>query len=482
LNGQYDFLLKGFDNGLGTGETVPEPALVGGVIAFNGTNSNGMITSGKIDMNLNSGMQTNLNVTAGTYKVGSDHRACITITTSAGTQHYRASLGNISGGAASTGHMIDFDTAGPFTAGMLRKQSSPATTLSGNFAFGVSSVQNTASANGNGGFGGKFGAAGIMGFASNGTLTGGSVDFNQNGFLDGSSTVGGSWPPSVGITGGSYTIAANGRGTLTFTPSGSQPVNTVVYVVSSSEILILGSDPQASQTAFAGSLLLQSGTPFSANPLSGAYVGYQSGLGSTAGTSRITLILINASGTGISGNQLRNDGGSFQSKSLTGITYSVTSSGRMTITGGGGTNTPIFYLVSSSQAFFLSSDPGVDTGVFQSQSGSPFSNSSASGTYAFGTVDPQDANIGDNSGMLAFATPNVTDTEDDNSNGSQSAGQTQTLAYSVDSTGLGQVSPSGCTISSTSTTCDVVFYVISPTKAVIMDAKSTNSKAQIADQ
>jgi len=480
LNGQYDLLLKGFDNGLGTGETTAEPGLIGGVLAFNGTNSNGLITSGVIDMNLNSGVQSNLAVTAGSYKIGSDHRACMTITTSAGTQHYRGSLGNITSNVASTGHIIGFDTAGPFTTGILRKQSSTVpTTLSGSFAFGVSSAQNTASCP-TSVCGGSFGAVGVVNFTSAGAFTI-SEDFNQNGQLDGSSS-NTTWPATpISITGGVYSISANGRGTFTFTPpgTGSTAVHAVIYVVSSSDILILGSDPQASNALFAGEALLQSGTPFAANPLSGAYIGYQSGLGSTAGTSRVALLLLNASGTGITGNQLRNDGGSFQSKSLTGITYSVAPSGRMTIPAGGSNNNPpIFYLVSSSQAFFLGGGGGttVDTGFFQSQTAT-----AGSGTYAFGTVDPQDASLSDNSGVASFASPNISVTEDDNSNGSQNAGQTQSFTFSVDSTGLGGI-PSGCTISSTSTTCSTVFYVISPTKAVVMDTGTTQPKAQVADQ
>ena len=481
LKGGYAFVLKGFDNGQGTGETTPEPALVGGVVTFNGSNNNGLITSGAIDMNLNSSVQPNLTVTAGTYKVGSDHRMCMAITTSAGTQHYRGSLGNISAGVASTGHLIDFDSAGPFTAGVLRKQSSTIpTSLSGNYAFGISSVQNTGTTNGHSGNGGSFGAVGVMDLASNGALTGGSVDFNQKGFLDGSSTVGGNWPSSpVAFTSGSYTIAADGRGALSFSPGGSATVHAVIYAVSSSEILLLGSDLQPPNTAFAGSALLQSGAPFSANPLSGAYVGYQSGLDSNTGPDRVTLLLINASGTSIAGNQIRNDGGSFQSKALAGINYSVASSGRMTVTGT--SPTPIFYLVSANQAFILSGDPTVDTGLFESQSGGPFSNASASGTYAFGTVDPQDANVSDNVGEATFTSPNVSVTDDNNGNGSQNAGQTQNFTYAIDSTGLGLM-PSNCTISSTSTTCSTILYVISPTKAVVMDVTSQNPTAQIADQ
>jgi hypothetical protein len=487
LSGQYAFLLKGFDTGTGTGETSPQPVAVGGVLTFNGTNSNGLITAGTIDINQNSGFTSNA-VTSGSYGVGSDHRGCMVITTSAGTQNYRFSLGNISSGVASTGHMIDFDSTGPFTTGVLRKQNSAAFStvqVTGNYAFGVSSIQNIASCNGGSSCGGKFGAVGVLNLAA-GAVTGGEVDFNNNGQLDGSSA-NLNWPASpISInSGGSYTVSGtNGRGTLSFTPAatGATVVNSVIYVVSSTDVLILNSDNQTSNSLFAGELLQQSGTPFSANPLSGAYIAYQSGLGSTAGTSRTTLLLLNASGSGISGTQLRNDAGSFQSKSLTGITYSVASSGRMTVVGG--SNPPIFYLATPNQAFILSGDSTVETGFLQSQTGSPFSNSSASGTYAFGALDPQHANVSDNSGVATFdGVSAITGTSDDNSRGSLSPNGTFNQTYSVDSTGLGHIL-SGCTITATSTTCQTIFYVISPTRAVVMDVSSTNTNPniQVADK
>jgi hypothetical protein len=486
LNGQYAFVLKGFDAGTATGETSPQPVLVGGVLTFNGTNSGGLITAGTIDINQNSGFTSNT-VTSGSYGVTSDHRGCMVITTSTGTQNYRFSLGNITSGVASTGHVIDFDIAGPYTTGILRKQTVSAFSTSqvtGNYAFGVASPQNVLSCNNGTNCGGNFGAVGVFNL-STGSITGGEVDFNNNGQLDGSTTATNFPTSPISINaGGTYTISStSGRGTLDFTPAGTggTAVTTVIYVVSSTDVLVLDSDLQTNNSLFAGELLKQSGT-FSANPLSGAYVGYQSSLGfTTAGTSRATLILLNASGTGISGTQLRNDGGNFQSKSLSSLTYSVTSTGRMTFTSG--TNQPVLYLVSTNQAFFLNGNTNVDTGFFQSQTGGPFTNSSASGAYAFGAIDPQDANADHNSGVATFtpATTNITVTEDKNGNGSQNTGQTQSFTYSIDSTGLVHI-PSGCTISATSTTCQTVLFVISPTKAVIMDTSSTNPNIQVADQ
>jgi len=492
LNGSYAFLLKGFDNGTGTGETSPQPVLIGGVLTFNGA---GTITAGTVDLNGNStaGVQTNT-LTSGSYRVTSDQRGCMVITTSAGTQNYRFSLGNIASNVASTGHVIGFDTTGPFTAGVLRKQTpaafgTGASQVSGSYAFGVSSAQNIASCNGGTSCGGNFGAVGQFNLSS-GSVTGGEVDFNNNGQLDGTSA-NTNWPASaVGISsGGTYTVSnTNGRGTLSFTPAatGSTVVNVVIYVVSSTEVLVLSSDPQTSNSAFAGELFKQSGT-LSGTPLSGAYVGYQSGLSSTAGASRTTLLLLNASGNSITGNQLRNDAGSFQSKTIgAGITYSVTAQGRVIIPPSVGNNPPIFYLVNANQAFFLNQGTSVESGFFQSQTGGPFTNNSASGTYAFGEIDPQAANSSDNLGVATFtpATTTINVIDDQNGNGSQNLGQTQSFNYSIDSTGLGMIPTSGssCTISATSTTCQTVFYVISPTKAVIMDTQSSNPKIQLGDK
>jgi hypothetical protein len=79
------------------------------------------------------------------------------------------------------------------------------------------------------------------------------------------------------------------------------------------------------------------------------------------------------------------------------------------------------------------------------------------------------------------ATTSISVINDNNSNGSQSLDQTQSMTYSIDSTGLVSI-PSGCTISAASTNCQAILYIISPTKAVLMDATSGNPKIQLADQ
>lgn len=473
LNGQYAFLLKGFDSST-------NPALVGGVITLDGA---GHVSAGAVDMNLNSGTQLNLAVTGGSssYSVGSDHRGCMTIVTSAGSQAYRFSLGNISSGVASTGHMIDFDTTGPFTTGVLRKQNSAAFSgaqISGSYAFGVSSAQNALKG------GGKFGAIGVFDLDGSGHVTGGEVDFNQNGKLDGGTT-GSSFPasPVAILNGGTYSVGSNGRGTLSFTPAGSSgAVGAALYVVSSSEVLIFGTDSQTTDSLFAGEMMQQSGKPFALSSVNGTYVGYDSGLGSTAGTSAVELLLINAQANGnFSVTIAQNNAGSVRTQPSTAGTYTVSATGRVTWTVPSGTSNPGLYLVSPTKGFLLNVNSRVDSGFMESQTGSPFSASSISGAYAFGTLSPESSNVGGNSGVASFdGVSAISGTSDDNQGGSLSPNGSISQTYSVSSVGLVSL-PANCTIG---TTCETLIYIISPTKAVVAEVKTTttNPGIQTADK
>jgi hypothetical protein len=497
LNGHYTFLLRGFDNGTTGTETTTEPALVGGVLTFNGANNNGLITAGTLDMNLNGTVGVLSRSVTGTYKVGSDHRACLSITTSGGNQHYRATLANISGGVASTGHMIDFDTSGPFTAGVLHKQDTTAFSTSkvtGNYAFEIASPQNTVPS-----AGGKQAAAGIIKL-SNGTVTGGGFDINDEGTLDGSSSIT-SWPSTPAFSynsGTSYTIdATSGRGTLTSsvtingTPSTFQDI---IYVVSAGDVLILTNFDQTQLNGLVGTgeALLQSSGSFSASSLSGTEVLHLSslqlngGFGSTTNppTSDTLIGTINIPSAGnFKFSAWENNGGSISQQAPQNGTYSIDSTGRMLLTGGsGGGHPPLFYLVSSNRAFVLGSGGGVETGMFEPQSAT-----SMSGAFAGGTTDPEDPNVGASEFAVTATGGNVNGVSDDNSNGSQNVGGTINTTYAIDSTGLGVI-PTGCTAGSTTSPCKLIFYVISPARAVFTELTNNGGSAQknpalqIADQ
>src|SRR4029077_9132669 len=311
-------------------------------------------------------------------------------------------------------------------------------------------------------------------------------DTNDNGNIDNTNTR--TYPTNpISISGGSYSISGNGRGTLSLTVpgggGGSSTVNMILYVVSSTELLTLSSDAQATNGLFVGSALRQSGGPFTASSLSGAGILYTTALGNSNGTavSRISAGIITVSGGTLSFSGQQNNGGSITAQSASGISFTVASNGRVTFSGGGGSN-PILYLVSANKAFVLFSEDAscgsscgpakVQSGFLEPQSGGPFSTASASGTYAFGTIQPDDVNVSDEAGIAIFNknTAQVTGTSDGNSSGSLTAGNSfGPFGYSVDSTGLGLI-PAGCNLDGTNGTgqdgtCQTFFYIISPTKA-----------------
>ena len=490
LNGHYAFTLQGFDNGQGTGETSVEPALIAGVLTANGS---GAISSGTLDANLfSTGGVQSLSMT-GTYKVGSDHRACLTFTTSQGSQHYRASLANISGGVASTGHMINFDGAGPFTAGELRKQDTTAFSTSkvtGNYAFEMATGQeNTVSSGGE-----KQAIAGILKL-STGTLTGGELDINDGGNLEGNNTLT-SWPGTAGVTisTGSYTIdATTGRGAITINVTqGSNSISLTdeIYVVSAGDFLILPNLDQTNGQGIAaiGEALQQTG-PFT---LSGTDVIHLSSFNLNGGPGNTTnpptsetligLITIPSAGN-FSFFAWDDNGGSISQQGPQTGTYSIDSAGRMLLTSGGGNHSPLFYLISANRAFLLGGGSGVESGMVEPQTAK-----SISGVFTGGTIDPQGPNNGTGEFAVTLSSGSVSGTSDDNSNGSQDPNAAISgLTYSIDSTGLGSIAPSACVIGGTVTPCQLIFYVISPTRGVLMELNNgsgpqANPKLQILDQ
>lgn len=224
LNGQYAFALQGFD---GT-----NPVRIAGIFDADGA---GHIAKSVGIVDINDGGSTSVQLNqaitsaSSSYSIGSDHRGCMTIFANGGPATFRFSLGNITSGVASTGHVIQFDSSGEFVAGTLRKQNPTAFSnaqINGNYAFGASAPKPS---------GGRFAAAGTFS-ASGGAISAGEADANDNGNVDNTNGVF-TYPPTPVAFTGSYTIAANGRGTLTISPGGGT-VHANLYVVSASELLL----------------------------------------------------------------------------------------------------------------------------------------------------------------------------------------------------------------------------------------------------
>ncbi len=201
-------------------------------------------------------------------------------------------------------------------------------------------------------------------------------------------------------TTGSYTVGADGRGTLQLS-DGLSPANFDFVLVNGSQIQIIGFDGSgtASGQANAQNASAFSGTPNSA--LNGTYVFDFAGVDGLNGLSQIGEFNADGAGNITSGSIDINDGGvpsSFQifgnktvcaSPPASLSTYLVSSNGRGTLTltacAGGPTLTLNFYVVNRGAAKFVGTDTAKLVGGFTSQQ-SPNATLDATalnGNYAF---------------------------------------------------------------------------------------------------
>jgi hypothetical protein len=238
-------------------------------------------------------------------------------------------------------------------------------------------------------------------------------------------------------------------------------------VVSSSEVLMLCSDDQATNFIFAGKALLQSGSPFSNAALNGSSVLY------IANTNNMEIGTITADGNGGSQFLTWRDGDGVSRQGS--ATYSVAPNGRVNLTSFNGLTQPVLWLVNTNQAFLVGNQSG-EMGMLE-----PQTSTSANGNYTFGTIDPI-AGYEIQSGVTALSGGTVNTTTDKNP-GPPSMDQAASQTYSIDSTGLGSI-PSGCSFG---TNCQSIFYVISPTRTVFLNLQfqvsgQPTSALQVADQ
>ncbi|MGA8736629.1 MAG: Ig domain-containing protein [Terriglobales bacterium] len=359
LSGNYAFSVRGFDpSGL---------FVAAGSFTADGA---GNISSGIMDINDTTGSFPVNQTFVGTYSVGQNGLGFITFNIAPpGTGSRMFALSMMAGGNA---NIIEFDDStggGTRNSGVLLKQT--ISSLTGSYAFGFVGID--AGKN-------RFGEAGQFAIGSTGAISG---------FLDSDDAVSGV-SANVGFS-GKYTVASNGRGTLTV---GND--SYVFYVVNATQLLAVEIDPFSPglHPLVSGTILQQSANgSFGDGNLNAATVFELTALESASPQSQVGLF----AGTGGGAFSLtsdQNSGGTLTSPAGTG-TYSVATNGRVTFpTGSGFQNSlPILYLVTTNTAFIIGTDSAVSFGFLTPQSGSPFTSTSLSGTYAGGSLAPVESSI-----------------------------------------------------------------------------------------
>jgi hypothetical protein len=241
---------------------------------------------------------------------------------------------------------------------------------------------------GSDGFGYRSGMAGQYYADGKGNLSG-EADMDDNGTVS----------SQITLAASNFTILSNstGRGdvTITFNGAGGQTSTYIFYVVNATEMLIMEDDP-AGSSLLAGHILQQTGGgSFTDAALTGNLILGAQSLNSPGTVGDVSGGIVSANGSGSASFSFDdNHGGTFSTLSGS-ATYSVTSNGRVALSGFGGANQQlVLYMINQNQGFLVGTDNTVAYGAFYPQSGSNFTNASITGTFKGGSDQPENANAG----------------------------------------------------------------------------------------
>jgi len=435
LSGHYAFYLSGFNSdGAWT--------LAGSFVS----DGNGNITSGVVDGNSTSEQPFSTALT-GSYSITSMGLNLLTLQ---GQSFGPVTLAFVLS-STGNGRIIEYDDTtgtGSRGSGALRKQNTSAFSLSqlhGGYAYGMTGESQS------GAFSVNIGQFTL----SNGSISNGSCDVNEGGGF-GTCTFSGTMSAVDSQTGRSAVTVQTNHGTS----------HVATYVVSASELVMESIDPTSQNQLLEGSILQQSGT-FSAASLSGTTVSYARGIVIHSGYDMSHALIGTFDGHGnwsMTDGDEDVDGVMYQITPYQG-TYTVAANGAVTRIGNGATT--VGFLVSQNKAFLVSEVNIADYfSLLEPQTGAPFSNESIKGSYAGGSLAPMDYTHCINDVAVMSGDGQGTLTEDGDYSKSDGLDQSlnNSIPYSMGSDGRG-------TAPGNPTGTEGVFYVISPTKWIGLNAE-----------
>jgi hypothetical protein len=499
LHGDYAFLMNGFNPSghyydmIGAFTANGTGGISGGIADANGDQNISNFASGAVNYNF-----------AGTYSVGStDDRGIMTVSnTNSGasgtglpaTSTYCFALDTIAtvsglGTVAESGRIIENDGSGFVMTGFFVIQNpnnfNNASVTSG-YAFGMQGVDGTTP--NRRGLIGQFSANGSGGISS------GQADFSQVNFTSGSYVNSYIAANAITSAGSSYSVASNGRGTLTLVINGN-PLQFIFYVVGTGNQLYLMSanaSTSGNTPLLIGHAVQQSGVPYSTSNVKAAGIFRSSGTtnpNSPPLADNVEVGQLTLDGAGNASYLWdQNSGGVITTPATnTGTgTYTVSSLGYLAISGG--TN---YYLYAPGAGFGLDNNVSVNAYFMLPQSvpSGGFSTSNLSsylnGNYGVGTMFPAAYNISSNlltngnqypstfdayvnltSGTLSIVQDQV---QAPGTTGYVQVNQTATNTYALDST-YGPAT--GRFIISNGSKANVVGYIVSPTQVFLLQNQS----------
>jgi hypothetical protein len=455
LNGSYAFVFIGQSSGVRLVEAGSFQA-----------DGKGNVTGGIEDVNNSSKVFTNVSFT-GTYTVGQDGRGSLVITPPgfSGLSKTTFELVLISNQQARLIAYNSFSNGW----GRLDLQDSSAfsnSALSGNYVFSFSGAD---------GSGLPFCSIGYMTLNGSGSISGGSLDSNDNGGV------------ATGLTlTGNYSTASSGRGTLTLNSTFFS--YSFAYYVVSAQTLRLVSIGSLGGPVWSGSANSQQSGVDASTALSGPFVfeaGGTSGVGTFADAGQFQMN---------SGGIVTNGVGDENYQGMVTTGYAFTGSYTLTTNSNGtlqfvsnalGTFNYSFYLQSNTQAVVLRTDfAAVTSGTLEAQAQSTFSLTDFSGPYGFNldgnTVTTTAANSVpiDKLGQLsADGKGNATGNQTLNTGTALTANVALTITNTVQSTGRGTLKITGG-----GTTRLVNFYLVSPNSLSMIGMDSDQALLGGADQ
>ena len=323
-SGKFVFRMHNLDVNVGSSASVGAFTIAGGVV-----------NSGNEDV-LRSGAQTSLGLTGSFNTPDASGRGTGTLTDNQITLPFAYYV-------VDANHFFLFSLAtGNIGLGQAEAQTGTFnnSTFSGSYVFGSRGDDN--------GFGGFLGGTNSVGqfTASNGTISGGQFDSAIDGVI------------STGNLTGSYNVAANGRATVTLTPSTTgTPIQEIYWMVSPARAFFLTNDTTKVED---GTADLQGLASFAKSSLNGNFSFAMDGVVSTPDLfDRVGYIHWDGAGNmGLS--EFINVTGNGQLSGILNGTYTVSSNGRAVGSIGTLSNNLIFYLVSGNQAYMLQGDAGAE--------------------------------------------------------------------------------------------------------------------------